>query len=177
MQAVGGLQRVAKRCLVACGASRVDPAHQDPIDEIRVVAIRLLAHLDFDLVGDRAEGLGLLAARLDRFNELPATGELLAGRDLLWFVGHLAHLTDEAGRTREAYSPQDWGHRLPPAPTPRPDPSEYSFMIKNEEHLEKDHAPDRNEPTSNFRSEQLHHVFRCGVPIPSRTRPQGPKTY
>ena len=112
VQAVGGLQRVAKRCLVACGASRVDPAHQDPIDEIRVVAIRLLAHLDFDLVGDRAEGLGLLAARLDRFNELPATGELLAGRDLLWFVGHLAHLTDEAGRTREAYSPQDWGHRL-----------------------------------------------------------------
>lgn len=48
-------------------------------------------------------------------------------------------------RTREAYSPQDWGHRLPPAPTPRPDPSGRSFMIKNEEHLEKNHAPDRNE--------------------------------
>lgn len=70
---------MAKGCLVAGGASRVDPAHQHPVDEIRAVAVSLLAHLDFDLVGDRAEGLGLLAACLDRLDEFAPTGELLAG--------------------------------------------------------------------------------------------------
>lgn len=57
-QAVRGLQRETEAYLVACGAAWVDPAHQDPVDEIRVVEVRLLAHL----VGDGAEGLGLLAA-------------------------------------------------------------------------------------------------------------------
>ena len=89
---------MAKGCLVAGGASRVDPAHQDPIDEVWVVAIGFLAHFDFDLAGDRAEGLRLLTACLNRLNELTATGELQAGRDVLGLVGHLAHLPDEVGQ-------------------------------------------------------------------------------
>lgn len=93
-----GLKRETEAYLVACGAARVDPAHQDPVDEIRVVEVRLLAHL----VGDGAEGLGLLAACLDRLNEFAATGELLAGRDALGLVGHLAHLPDEVGQSINA---------------------------------------------------------------------------
>lgn len=93
-----GLQDVAKGRLVAGGTSRVDPAHQDPVDKIRVVAIRFLAHLGFDLVGDRAESLGLLAPGLDRLDEFAPTGELLAGRDMLGLVGHLAYLPDEVGQ-------------------------------------------------------------------------------